>query len=71
MDLFNKNPLSRLLSKYPDMPWNWYRLSWNRNITWEIVEKNSDKTWNWKLSKELYKKQASKSYEILRKLTSK
>ena len=27
--------------------WNWYGLSKNSNITWEIIEKHIDKPWNW------------------------
>ena len=47
MDLLNENPLLRLLSKYPDKPWNWNNLSLNPNITIDIFEKYSDKSWNW------------------------
>ena len=27
----------------PDKPWNWYALSGNPNITWDIVRDNPDK----------------------------
>ena len=30
-----------------DKPMDWYRLSANPNVTWEIVEANLDKPWNW------------------------
>jgi hypothetical protein len=41
------NTLIKLLELYPDKPWNWYKLSFNPNITWEIVQTNPDKPWNW------------------------
>ena len=41
------NHLVKLLELYPEKPWNWYRLSSNSNITWDIVEQNLDKPWNW------------------------
>jgi len=36
-----------LLQLYPDKPWNWYGLSSNPNISWEIVCSNPDKPWDW------------------------
>ena len=41
------NTLQLLLEKYPDKPWNWYRVSSNPNITMEIIETYPDKPWNW------------------------
>jgi hypothetical protein len=41
------NDLQKLLKKYPDKPWDWGRLSYNPNITWEIVLQNPDKPWDW------------------------
>ena len=31
----------------PDKDWDWYELSKNPNITWEIVQQHPDKPWNW------------------------
>jgi len=41
------NHLYILLQLYPDKSWDWYELSWNPNITWEMVCSNPDKPWNW------------------------
>jgi len=41
------NHLLILLKKYPNKPWNWYGLSCNPNITWEIVQNNPNKPWSW------------------------
>ena len=30
----------------PDKPWNWYNLSQNRNITWDIIQNNPEKLWD-------------------------
>ena len=38
--------------KYSDKHWDWWSLSENPNITWDIVETNLDKSWNWKLLSE-------------------
>ena len=35
------NILMYLLEKYPEKPWNWTSISWNPNITMEIIEKAS------------------------------
>ena len=32
----------------PEKPWEWSGLSYNPNITWEIVQDNPDKPWDWK-----------------------
>jgi len=43
-------------SRNQHVPWNWYYLSMNPNITWEIVQSNLDKDWDWWcLSETLYK----------------
>ena len=34
----------------PDKPWNWYGISQNPNITWEIIQENPDKPWEWGLN---------------------
>jgi hypothetical protein len=41
------NDLIKLLELYPDKPWNYYHLSYNPNITWEIVQKFPDKPWDY------------------------
>lgn len=41
------NHLYILIKLYPDKPWNWYSISQNPNITWEIIQQNPDKPWNW------------------------
>ena len=41
------NDLLQLLLLFPDKKWNWWILSENPNITWEIIESNPDKEWNW------------------------
>ena len=33
-------------SKY-EIKWNWFYLSGNQNITWEIIQNNSNKPWSW------------------------
>jgi hypothetical protein len=33
---------------YPDLPWDWNAMSYNRNITMQLVMKNMDKNWNMK-----------------------
>ena len=30
------------------MPWDWYGISRNPNITWGIIRDNLEKPWNWK-----------------------
>ena len=48
----------RFIENHSDKPWNWFRLSENPNITWEIVEANPDKPWNWYwLSRNKFKKE--------------
>ena len=39
--------ITYLLEKYPDKPWDWYRLSYNSNITMKDVLNNPDKPWDW------------------------
>ena len=29
------------------MPWNWFMVSHNPNITWEFIQNNPDKEWDW------------------------
>jgi hypothetical protein len=41
------NPLWELVTKYPNKPWDWYALSQNPDITFNIVFANLDKPWNW------------------------
>ena len=33
-----------IIKDNPDKPWNWYGVSRNPNITWDIIENNLDKT---------------------------
>ena len=40
------NHLLILLRMFPDKPWNWYGISQNPNITWDIIVANPDKPWN-------------------------
>ena len=39
--------LEKLLSRFPDKPWDWDSLSRNPNIIFEHVLANPDKPWNW------------------------
>ena len=52
----------------PDKPWDWYGLSSNSSITWEIVEANPDKPWDWeyyhKINLQKQKKNSKKEYRI-------
>ena len=32
---------------HPDKPWDWWAVSENPNITWDIVTTNPDEPWNW------------------------
>ena len=41
------NSLIKLLELYPDKPWDWFELSKNPNITWELVQAHPDKPWSW------------------------
>ena len=41
------NTLVLLLEKYPNMSWNWKWISYNPNITMQIICDNPDKPWNW------------------------
>ena len=36
-----------LVNKYPDKPWDWYYISYNKNITMNDILNNPDKPWNW------------------------
>ena len=38
----------QLIRDNPDKEWDWYCLSDNPNITWEIIQQNPDKDWDWK-----------------------
>ena len=35
------------IKENPDKKWNYYSLSLNPNITWEIVQENPDKDWSY------------------------
>lgn len=37
---------NRLDTPAPEL-WDWYNLSKNPNITWNIIKNNFDKPWNW------------------------
>ena len=39
--------ISYLVLKYPDKPWDWFGLSMNPSISWEVVQVNLDKPWNY------------------------
>jgi hypothetical protein len=43
----NGTELEKLLKKYPDKPWDWSRISYNPNITFDIIQANPDKPWDW------------------------
>ena len=36
-----------MIQSNPDKEWDWEYISWNPNITWEIVQDNPDRDWNW------------------------
>jgi hypothetical protein len=36
-----------LINFFPNKPWNWYCISRNSNITWDIIRNNPDKPWDW------------------------
>ena len=36
-----------IITKYPNINWNWSWLSRNPNISWSIIENNPDKPWVW------------------------
>ena len=36
-----------MIEKYPEKPWNWEYISYNPNITIEIIENNPEKPWDW------------------------
>ena len=42
------NYLVKLVLNFPDKPWDWYGLSRNLNVTFDIVERHPDKPWDWK-----------------------
>lgn len=43
------------IEKYPDFPWDWYRISENKNLTIKFVKKHGDKPWNWSfISEKIY-----------------
>lgn len=43
-----KNMYSNAINKkMENAKWNWSSLSYNKNITWEIVKENMNKPWNW------------------------
>jgi hypothetical protein len=42
-----ENHLHKLITKFPDKPWNWECLSNNPNTTIDMVLANSDKPWRW------------------------
>ena len=46
LNLFNDNFFNMILED-SDKPWNWYSLSYNDNITWEIIKNNPEKPWVW------------------------
>ena len=37
----------KFIEDNPDKDWNWYYISCNPNITWEIIRDNPDKPWDW------------------------
>jgi len=41
---------------YPNKPWNWYGLSNNPNITFDIVKAYPDKPWDLSYNKFSYEK---------------
>lgn len=43
----NINIYPKHVFDHPELPWTYYNLSFNPNITWDIVAVNLDKKWNW------------------------
>ena len=37
----------KFIEDNPDKPWNWNGISYNPNITMEIIKANPDKPWDW------------------------
>ena len=35
------------MKQHPEQPLNWYGLSYNPNITWDIVQQKPNEDWNW------------------------
>ena len=47
-----KTIINQKIKTYEERKFNWYWLSQNPNITWDIVKNNPDKPWDWyRLSK--------------------
>jgi hypothetical protein len=49
---YHKNILIKTITNkkvktYEESKFNWYWLSQNPNITWDIVKDNPDKPWSW------------------------
>jgi hypothetical protein len=36
-----------MIQNHPDKLWDWYGISENPNITWEIIQNHPEKPWNW------------------------
>ncbi len=41
----NMNELQKIINQFLNKPWDWYFLSMNPNITWDIINNNLDKHW--------------------------
>jgi hypothetical protein len=37
----------RYILDHPEKPWDWYWISQNPNITWDIITTNPEKPWDW------------------------
>ena len=43
-----ENHLVRLIKHFPDKPWDWEALSYNRNTTFDMVLAHPELQWNWR-----------------------
>ena len=37
----------KFINENPEKPWDWHYISYNQNITWDIIEANPEKPWDW------------------------
>lgn len=60
------------ISRNDDIPWNWYMVSTNPNVTWDIVQSNPTKRWSYQylsenpnITPEIVCKNADKGWEYI------